>query len=250
MKISNFIDKTEDFEHLSQMEQVKLMSYFYVVVNETESFKGRDIRACFNNENLTIPANISRELSKLSSNKTKPRILVPKNEGYSFHRNAKKDLDKVFLGNKLVQKTNIDLRQLLKKIKSLEQKNFLEEAINCFEIDARRASMIMTWLLTMDTIFEYILNKKLNNFNQAIQAHGKYKKIIISKKDDFNEIKEVDFIELLRVAKIITNDQRKILDQKLGTRNTSAHPNSIKIGKASTIAYIEDLIENIITKFN
>jgi hypothetical protein len=125
----------------------------------------------------------------------------------------------------------------------------LEEAISCFEIKSFRAAVIMTWLLTMDTIYEYVLSRKLSEFNNAIQLQGKYKKIIVKVKDNFSDIKESDFIELLRVAKIISNDTRKILDEKLDFRNTCAHPNSVIIRESKAISFLEDVIENIVLKF-
>ena len=245
MNLSHFIDKTENFEKLSQIEQVKLMAYFFITIHNVHVFKGSDIKKCFENEDLLIPSNISREISNL----LKEKVIVPKGKSYSLHRAVKKELDKIFLDSKLIRKTNVELRELANKLKGGNQKDFLNEVIDCFEVDARRASIIMIWLLTVDTLFEFIIKKKLKNFNDAIQAHGKYRKITITKKDDFNEIKEIDFIEVMKVAKIITNDERKILDVKLGIRNTCAHPNSIKISKTSVIAYIEDLVGNIINKF-
>ncbi|HEX7415192.1 MAG TPA: hypothetical protein VF411_14195, partial [Bacteroidia bacterium] len=66
---------------------------------------------------------------------------------------------------------------------------------------------------------------------------------------DFNEIPENKFIEFCRTAKVISNDIRKILDTKLGIRNTFAHPSNIKVGESKAIEFIEDLISNVIIKF-
>ena len=73
---------------------------------------------------------------------------------------------------------------------------------------------------------------------------------IIKTTDDFSELKESKFIEVCRSAGIIINDVRKIMDEKLGIRNTCAHPNSIKISKAKVTSYIEDIVNNIIIKYN
>ncbi|MDP1729353.1 MAG: hypothetical protein Q8L27_04075 [archaeon] len=249
MSLANFLDKVLNFDQLSQTEQVKLVSYFFIIANRIDSFKASDIEICFKNENLKVPSNISREIHQLCN--SKPPILVPKGNGeYTFYRLAKKKLDELFPVKELVIKTNFELRELIKKIKSQEQKIFLKEAVECFEVDSRRASVIMTWLVTIDTIFEFILKNKLEEFNSAIQVNGKYKKIIIVKKDDFGEIKENDLIELMKIGRIITKDERKLLDEKLGFRNTCAHPNTLKISQASVMAFIEDLIENIISKFS
>jgi hypothetical protein len=72
----------------------------------------------------------------------------------------------------------------------------------------------------------------------------------VAAQDDFLEIRdESAFIEILRSATIITNDVRKILDEKLGFRNTCAHPNDIVIPESKVLAAIEDLVYNVVLKY-
>jgi len=54
-----------------------------------------------------------------------------------------------------------------------------------------------------------------------------------------------------RSADVISNDVRKILDEKLGTRNSSAHPSAIAIAikRSKVIAFVEDLVENVVLKY-
>ncbi|WP_153797004.1 hypothetical protein [Foetidibacter luteolus] len=247
LKISELLDKVEGFENLTQKEQVKLMSFFFCVEHQVDSFLPSQIRSCFENESLRVPANVNNEVKKLTDEK--PPTFVKKGSGYTFERNARKSLESVYLGSTHKQIISTTLRDLIPKLKSKEQQSFLEEAISCFEIKSFRAAIVMTWLLTMDTIYEFVLANKLSEFNNAIQAHGKYKKIVVSTKDNFSDIKESDFIELLRVAKIVSNDTRKILDEKLDFRNTCAHPNTVVIKETKAISFIEDIIENVVVKF-
>jgi hypothetical protein len=248
MKIADFLDKSDGFNKLTQKERVRLMSYFYIVIENTDEFTVKQITQCFTDNNLNLPANISREFTSLSE--SKPKVFIKRNKNFVFERSAKKVLDEIYLSNTHSQVISTTLRDLLHKVKSTEQKSFLEEAISCFEIKSYRASIVMSWLLAMDTIYEYIIKKKIVEFNSAIQLQGKYKKIIIATKDQFGEFKESDFIEILRVAKLISNDQRKILVEKLDFRNTCAHPNSIVIKESKAISFIEDIVENVIIKFN
>ncbi|TIT19589.1 MAG: hypothetical protein E5W70_24780 [Mesorhizobium sp.] len=128
-------------------------------------------------------------------------------------------------------------------------KEFLKEAVDCFEIGANRAAIIMTWILAMDHLFAYILAHKLTDFNEALSKDKGVKISSVFQRDDFSEIKETKFIELCRAAGIISNDVRKILDQKLGTRNSCAHPSGVTVNKSKVIDFIEDLVANIILKF-
>ena len=247
MTIHNFIEKVKNFDKLPQKEQIKKLAYFYCVVNNVEDFTTKQISDEFLLQKLEMPKGISSLIPNLAKNK--PLSFIKTKNGYTLHRNLKKEFDKIYLE---VYETEIAfrLRELISKVKSKEQQMFLEEAIKCFETKCYRASIIMTWLLSIDVIYEYVLQpSNLLLFNNAIQSHGKYKKITINKKDDFSDLKETDFIELLRVAKLISNDIRKILDEKLGFRNSCAHPNTIVVDELKSMTFIKDLVINVIEKF-
>ncbi|TWW02228.1 hypothetical protein FEF09_03495 [Chitinophaga pinensis] len=133
---------------------------------------------------------------------------------------------------------------MLPKLTNDSEKSFLIDAIKSFEAEAFRAAIVMIWLLTLDHIYEFILNNKLTDFNTELAkvTDKRVKVTIISNKDDFGDIPEGKFIELCRSARIISNDVRKILDEKLGIRNSAAHPSNIVIGKSKALAVIEDLV--------
>lgn len=247
MKVEDLLDQVENFDLLTKKDQVKLIAYFYCIENNVTSFNQNNVRNEFLKHSLAIP-NISREITTLKTEK--PVTLLDRKEGFSFHRSIKKQLDDIYLELKHKKEVSQTLRNLIPELKGNEQRKYLEEAISCFEIKSFRASILMTWLLTVDTIYEYIfLPSNLSIFNQAIQSHGKYKKTVITSKDHFSDIKEGDFIELLRVSKIISNDVRKILDEKLGIRNSCAHPNSVVILDYKAINFIQDLVINVIKKY-
>ena len=248
MTVHDFLENISDFDSLTKKEQVKLIAFFYCVENKKQHFKANDITKEFEKNSLLKPSNISAEIIRLK--KSKPTILIENKDGFSFHRTAKKELEETYLGVTHKLDVSNTLRDLIAELNGNEQKKYLEEAISCFEIKSFRASIIMTWLLAIDVIYEFVLlPKNLSSFNSAIQTHGKYKKITIVSKDDFSNIKESDFIELLRVAKLITNDTRKILDEKLGVRNSCAHPNSMEILDYKAIGFIQDLVINVIKKY-
>src|SRR5690606_38210155 len=99
--------------------------------------------------------------------------------------------------------------------------------------------------------FSYVYNHKKIEFNGALSANTdkRVKVSAITQLDDFSDIPENKFIEFLRVSKIITGDVRKILDTKLGIRNTCAHPSSIIISQIKATDFIIDLVENVIVKY-
>ena len=66
--------------------------------------------------------------------------------------------------------------------------------------------------------------------------------------DDFADLKESEVIEICNSANIITKDVHKILAEKLGRRNSAAHPSSVTIGQLQAEEFIDDLIKNVVLK--
>jgi small nuclear ribonucleoprotein (snRNP)-like protein len=123
--------------------------------------------------------------------------------------------------------------------------------IDCFEVGANRAAIVMCWLLAVDHLYSYVLKHHLRAFN-AVLAKNTDRRVrvsVVQTKDDFGDIPEGKLIEFLRSANIISNDVRKILEEKLGTRNTSAHPSAVAIKPSKVVEFIDDLVENVVLKY-
>ena len=143
------------------------------------------------------------------------------------------------------------LKGLLDELTDRDEKAFLQEAIDCYQIDARRASIVLVWILTLHHLFQYVLKHKLVAFNTELAkvTDKRVKVKSVASVDDFGDIPENILIGLLRSAGVISNDVRKILDVKLGIRNTSAHPSAVLISQVKTTDFIIDLIQNVILKY-
>jgi hypothetical protein len=249
--INEYIDKIEGFADLPFTEQTKYLAYCYVKSTKDDLFTPSNIGNFFELASLDKPKNISDIFQKLSNRKKGNKIFLKrdaKRNLYSFERTVFKQLETELSGESPARKISTTLRKLVPKIHDKQESEFLEEAVTCFEIGSYRASIIMSWLLTINHLQNYILNNKLTEFNTALATQGLRLRQVNSL-DDFSELKESKFIEICRSARIISNDVRKILDEKLGIRNTSAHPNDIKISEAKATSFTEDLVENIILKF-
>jgi hypothetical protein len=141
------------------------------------------------------------------------------------------------------------LKKTVAKLSDDNQRKFMAEAISCLAVDAPRATIVMAWAGAIDHLFDFILRYKLTDFNAALaRRRDKYAQVTISTKDDFEDLKESVFIEVARSANVITNDVRKVLDEKLGIRNTCSHPSTVEIHRSKVVNFIEDLIDNVILK--
>src|SRR3989304_6332686 len=238
--IEGYLDRKPDFGQLSLIDQIMYMAYFYVKTSKDIVFTAQNIEECFEIVHLHTPTNMPARLKELE----RKRKIIPKSNGYSFQRETLKNLDDEFGVSKPKKQVSHNLRTLLSKISVEQKKGFLEEAISCYEIGTFRAAIVMCWLLTIDHLYDHVISKKLNDFNTAL-SRTKHKLSVVRTKDDLSEFKESIFIELCRTASIITNDERKILVEKLDIRNSCAHPNPIKISESKATSYIEDLIDNI-----
>jgi len=142
------------------------------------------------------------------------------------------------------------LAALVGKVSGDAEQRFLAEAIACSEVKARRAAVVMVWLMTVDHLERFVLTLKLAEFNAAWARRPDYRGRTIATQDDFLELRdESAFIEILRSAGIITKDVKRILDEKLGFRNTCAHPNDIVVPESKVLAAIEDLVYNVVLKY-
>jgi hypothetical protein len=250
--LNSFIQKIEHFDTLSLSEKCDYFMFYLTEIKGKENITAKDIGKCFEELRIAKHSNISAYLnSKSKKNKNNSQLFIKNREGFHLERSRNEEIKSIVSSSSAQVIVNDNLRNLLPKLKSEQNKVFLDEAIKSFEVSAYRASIIMVWLLTIDVIYEYIIDNKLSDFNIALSkvTDKRVKTNIITKKDDFSDIPENKFIEICRSSRIISNDIRKILDVKLGIRNSAAHPSTISFGEGKTYEFIEDLTNNVILKF-
>lgn len=251
-ELEEFALTVEGFFGLSQSEQIDYFVYFLSIKKGIAKTSATLIRECFVLLDLHPYTYISQYLTNnlKKAGKLPPKLLKTK-EGYSLHRERKISIEATLNTKPQKAKAKSDLASLLTHTTNPNQNEFLKEAIDCFEIGAYRAAIVMVWNLTIDHLFEYILKHEMVNFNSALSKNmdKRIKITSVSKKDDFSEIPEGKFIEFCKSGGIITNDVRKILDIKLGIRNSYAHPSSLKIVESKAIEFIEDLVTNVVLKY-
>jgi hypothetical protein len=143
------------------------------------------------------------------------------------------------------------LTDLPSKVPNVAERDFLNEAITCYRHGAFRAAIVMCWNLAYDHLLEFILTKQLAMFNRQMPVRypnltKKTGITAISSRDDFGELKESQVIEICRSANIITADVYKILNEKLGRRNTAAHPNTVIVNQPQAEDFISDVVNNVV----
>ncbi|MFZ2275378.1 MAG: hypothetical protein WAV68_00170 [Candidatus Nanogingivalis sp.] len=185
--------------------------------------------------------------SEQAKSKTGKYIKLAK--GYQLHAPFRSELEQKIAKAPVLVALDQELERQIALVSDIYERDLLEEAARCYRVEAYRAAVVMIWAVTMSHTYSYVFAKELTAFNAAISRDSDKKLKPIKKIEDFGEIKETKFIQLLRSADIITNDLRKILDEKLGTRNTAAHPSKTHLKGSKATEFGQDLIANIILAF-
>jgi hypothetical protein len=247
--INRFYNAIKNAKDLKPTELVGYFAYFLTIESDESIASTSAIDECFRACDLSPPKNTSAYLSKSLSGKNARFVKVP--GGYRLQRAYRDEIAETLGASANVVQTSAELRKLESKLPAGAEKGFLKELVDCFEIGANRAAIVLCWILIVDHLYGYVLLHHLAAFNAAL-AKNTDKRVrvsVVTNRDDFGDIPEGKLVELLRSAGIISNDVRKILDEKLGIRNTSAHPSAVAIKASKVIEFIDDLIENVVLKY-
>jgi len=245
MTLERILNYYKDFQTLPQSEKVKVVGYVISTVDKRATFTPKELYNFFHENNLDPPSNMSRELTKIS--KERPRSIIKIGNQYALERNYIKEMD-LQHGSAYSIAVSKKMEDLLDKVKDTDQKSFLKDALICFENKIYRASILLTWLVVLDILYDEVLANHLVVFNAEVAKQNK--KFVVKKKADFEDIKESIFIEALRAASIISKEQKKVLDEKLTIRNSAAHPNKTSFMEAKVASFIEELLIDVVDMFN
>ena len=81
------------------------------------------------------------------------------------------------------------------------------------------------------------------NKRNAKKAH-----VQIVRREDFEELKEDETVDIVGGLPDITANMKRILKEKLGRRNTYAHPSTMTIARPQVDDMITELVNNVVLK--
>lgn len=128
--------------------------------------------------------------------------------------------------------------------------DYLNEAVDCYEQGAYRGAVLMVWSATVEHIYSAIEAhfggfKAMESANRARFVKSKtYKRI--SKKNDLLYLNDKNFLQLCEDAGVFNRNAKKLLEEKLDTRNRCGHPTGYVLGREEAVVFVESLINNII----
>jgi hypothetical protein len=244
MELREVVQQVEGFDILPPREKIRLFAWYLHTHRGALAFDNAAIRACFSALHLIDP-HVAKYLTRMAD----AGDLVTEKGGYKLARGIRTTLDARYGVHHTVVQVSKLLADLPKKVPDLAEKNFLTEAIKCYRIEAYRACVVMCWNLAYSHLLHWILNdaKRLQNFNGGIpKRYPKKPPLIISKYEDFEELKESEVIEVCNSAGLVSGNMIRILREKLGKRNMAAHPSSVLVVQAQADDVVTDLVNNVV----
>ncbi|MGQ3112518.1 MAG: hypothetical protein ACT6RD_08505, partial [Brevundimonas sp.] len=222
-EIHDFAGTIPGFYRKSAVEQLIVLAWFIEARQQRAVFDGLYMKQCFKDVGLE-PPDMSVYLPRLAGKK--PPQLIKDKGGYRLSGALKRTLDTRFGGDPTVVAVTKALSDLPAKIPDLTEREFLAEALSCYRIRAFRAAVTMMWNLTYDHLVRWVLvdPARIQAFNAALLTKYPKKTLVVVKRDDIDELKESEFIEVARVAKLFDKNTTQILEEKLRRRNMGAHP--------------------------
>jgi hypothetical protein len=239
------------FSSRSHADKIRVFCWYVQTHRKLERFGAVDIRKCYEELPMAPPQNIGPFLRRMTE--SNPQELLRDARGYYLEHTFRETMDAKYGQRKITIQVTQMLMDLPSKVPDVAEREFLDEALICYRCGAFRAAIVMTWNLAFDHLLNFILKQRLSAFNTQwpisfFKQNQKARVQSISSRDDFGELKESEILSICKSAAIITPGQYGILDEKLGKRNTAAHPSTIVVSQIQVEGVIDDLVNNVVLK--
>lgn len=249
MELSEFTALVPDFAKLSQTDQILHFAWYLHTQRKKDVIDQASIRACFKERHRDEP-NLSLLFKRLIERR--PKVVLRSGSGFKLEGKVREQFDRKYGQHE----TTIALSEMLKalpgKISNEAERLYLSEAIKCYHVKAFRAAIVMAWNLAYDHLLNWVLAdaKRTTDFNAKIIGRVGQKKgagLTISKREDFEELKEQEVLDICNSAGLFaSSNMKKLLDIQLTKRNMAAHPSLMNIDGPQADDTISSLVRDVV----
>jgi hypothetical protein len=152
-------------------------------------------------------------------------------------------------GDRVVEQQATTLRKLLPKIASEKNRDFVAEAVSCYERKNLRAAAVLSWVGAVSILYDHVMRHALVKFSNEWVRRNPQKNKPITTVDDLSDLKEDTFLDILHAISVIGKSVKDELKGCLKFRNGCGHPNTLVVGETRVAAHLETLINNVYQKF-
>lgn len=238
------------FSQLSQADQVLHFGWYLLRHRGKETFDQAAVRGCYRERHMDEP-NLSVVFRRLLERR--PKVVLEGAAGSIRLEGRIRDaLDQKYGQHETTIAVSQMMKDLVGKVPDEAERLFLSEAIKCYNVRAFRAAIVMAWNLAYDHLVNWVLNDpcRLSAFNAKIVARIGTKRgtgLMISKREDFEDLRENEVIDICGTASLFASENtKKILDIQLTKRNLAAHPSRVTIDAPQADDTISSLVTNVV----
>lgn len=250
MTIEEFVRGIPNFATKNHPERIKAFGWFLHTQRGMLAFSAPEMTQCYEDTHLDKPANMGRFLQSLAEKK--PPELLKDSRGFRLSQSVRERLDRELGRAEVVVVVEKMLTDLSGKIADESERLFYNEALTCYRHSAFRAAIVMVWNLAYDHVLRWVLAdvQRLADFNAGIAKRNRKKAYVrIVDRDDFEDLKEDEVVDILGGLMGVSANVKKSLKEKLGRRNTYAHPSTLIINRPQVDDMITDLVNNVVLHF-
>lgn len=248
MELKEFVSLVPGFASLPHPEKILHFGWFLHTQRGQTHFDQAAIRACYKDRSMQKP-NLSEEFARLAARS--PKVLLKETSGYRLEHAIREKLDRKYGEHETTIAVTQMMKDLIGKVSDQSEKLFLSEATKCYHVRAFRAAIVMAWNLAYDHLLKWILadSQRLADFNANVAPRVGTRRawIVISAREDFEDLKEQEVLDICGKASLFaSNNTKKILDIQLTKRNLAAHPSLLTIGAPEADEAISSLVNNVV----
>jgi hypothetical protein len=249
MELKEFAASVKGFSSLLHPDKIIHFAWYLHKHQNKESFDQTSIRTCYKELHMHAP-NLSEQFKRLLAKS--PKVILPNGSGFRLEHSIREKLDSKYGAHETTIAISKMLNDLPGKISDQAETLFLSEAIKCYHHKAFRAAIIMAWNLAYDHLLHWILKEpgRVLAFQSHIAGRVGPKKaaaIAITKREDFEELKESEVLDICGNAGLFaSHNTKKILDIQLTKRNFAAHPSLMVIDGPQADDTISSLVNNVV----
>jgi hypothetical protein len=243
-----FVQQIDGFLGLTAPQQIPYLVYYLVQLRGAPSASVTAIAALRNELHLPPFASLASHLSEhVKNRKGRPAKYVKAAGGYVLERALRLKIAAEMTKRPTAVRIAADLQAAVATIKDPAVKDYLQEAVGCFEGGFRRAAIVFGWSAAYSLFRQWLFDKHLAALNAAMAKWQKPQTISVLA--DFEEHKEDTVIVTAKAAGVISKEQHKTLKKLLDERNSFAHPTLKKASESQAEAFLESILNEAVNVY-
>lgn len=147
----------------------------------------------------------------------------------------------------------LEFQKYVGMVSDADEKDYLQEAVDCIRAKAHRASVVIGWIAAMWNLQRKIESQGFKLFNRCYS--NRYLKNTPSKKakrvkriEDFEYYPDSEILWITEDMGILDRSERRILEKCLELRNICAHPGKFKPKDKEVLVFFERITSVLLGK--